>query len=75
MKPLARLIHSTNKKVIWISTHQNSQLLVKQKMSPLYQACVDQGNVVRDLKTKKADKNEVLLLWSKKLDLCFNCLN
>ena len=27
--------------------------------SPLYQACVDQGNLVRDLKTKKAEKGEV----------------
>lgn len=28
-------------------------------MSPLYQACVDQGNVVRELKTAKASKDDI----------------
>ena len=37
--------------------------------SPLYQACVDQGNIVRDLKTAKASKDEVTAAVQKLLKL------
>ena len=37
--------------------------------SPLYQSCVDQGNVVRDLKTAKASKDEITAAVAKLLKL------
>ena len=37
--------------------------------SPLYQACADQGNLVRDLKTAKAPKDDITAAVSKLLKL------
>ena len=37
--------------------------------SPLYQACADQGNLVRDLKTAKAPKDDITAAVAKLLKL------
>merc|ERR1712235_110100 len=46
-----------------------SQTGAGDSSSPLYQACVDQGNVVRDLKTAKASKDDIQTAVQKLLKL------